>query len=389
MDSINNLGYEIIQNENQKLLKMENLFNERKKESMIESLKEQIDKIKNDIDRNTRKILTINKKIESNNASLEILDNFDKYLIKNDNVKKEEIKKAEQKLKRQFTNAARFEYDKNKKADEADRLKEDNEELIITRQKLREEIANWEVQLKELKVSYKKVRNDLLLHYFTILKEGKDTRNEGLSWVIKAIWKLESNVMISQLPKFLDAQAIEYIFKIARLDLEIKELKQKLDEIRINLRIMVKKSKSVKKRSLIGNTLFTTEQKGAFSKNSLDKYLMKLQEQRENISIKELNEFLTKRETLNEKVATLAFKVKEIEENYQNKKNQYIMLRTKELDRINIEFLFGDYSRRFEHVALKLVAAAIVGQDCSQIEVVRHKKDYKVIIFLFRHIMIE
>ena len=41
------------------------------------------------------------------------------------------------------------------------------------RAKLRQEILGWEVNLKEIKSSYKKVRNDLLLHYFTILKEGK------------------------------------------------------------------------------------------------------------------------------------------------------------------------------------------------------------------------
>ena len=53
-----------------------------------------------------------------------------------------------------------------------------------------------------------------LVHYHKILNEGKDSRSEGLSWVIKAIWNCGSKVILSYLPKFLDELAIKYIFSV-------------------------------------------------------------------------------------------------------------------------------------------------------------------------------
>jgi hypothetical protein len=192
--------------------------------------------------------------------------------------------------------------------------------------------------------------------------------------------------MISQLPIFLDAKAIEYIFKVSRLDIDINELKEKLDDIRATLSILIKQNKSVKKRSLISNSLFTTEHKSVFTKSN-DKHIV--HDYKDNLSVKELSDFLAKRESLNENVAKLAYIVKEMEETYQSKRKEYMLLRKNELDRMNREFLFGDYSRRFEHIALKTVAAAIVGQDSSKVEVVRHNRDHKVNLFNFRHIMRE
>ena len=61
----------------------------------------------------------------------------------------------------------------------------------------------------------KKITNKLLYHYHTILSEGKDTRKEGLVWIIKAIWNLGSNVIISFLPNFLDEECIKFIFKVS------------------------------------------------------------------------------------------------------------------------------------------------------------------------------
>ena len=39
-------------------------------------------------------------------------------------------------------------------------------------------------------------------------------RKEGLMWMIKAIWNLGSKVITGYLPKFLDEEAIMYIFDV-------------------------------------------------------------------------------------------------------------------------------------------------------------------------------
>ena len=53
-----------------------------------------------------------------------------------------------------------------------------------------------------------------LSYYHKVLSEGTDVRPEGLIWIIKAIWFLGFNINLAQLPKFLDEQAIDYLFKV-------------------------------------------------------------------------------------------------------------------------------------------------------------------------------
>ena len=58
------------------------------------------------------------------------------------------------------------------------------------------------------------LKNKLLTYYHKILLEGRDTRSEGLCWVIKAIWNLESEVILSYLPNFLDENSIMFLFDV-------------------------------------------------------------------------------------------------------------------------------------------------------------------------------
>ena len=68
--------------------------------------------------------------------------------------------------------------------------------------------------IDKLNLEEKSIKKKLLVHYHKILIEGKDTRSEGLSWVIKAIWSVGSKVILSYLPKFLDEKAIKYLFNV-------------------------------------------------------------------------------------------------------------------------------------------------------------------------------
>ena len=66
--------------------------------------------------------------------------------------------------------------------------------------------------------------NKLYEHYLNVLKEGKDTRNEGLSWVIREIFSLDKKVMLSYMPQFLDKLCIKYIFDMTHLNIKITEI---------------------------------------------------------------------------------------------------------------------------------------------------------------------
>ena len=75
-------------------------------------------------------------------------------------------------------------------------------------------------KIKEKKAKYKHqlqgIKNELIVHYHSLLSDGLDTRYEGLSWIIKAIWNLGSNVLLSFLPKYLDEECIIHLFKVIK-----------------------------------------------------------------------------------------------------------------------------------------------------------------------------
>lgn len=83
----------------------------------------------------------------------------------------------------------------------------------------------------ELKNIHKK-KNIIIMklynHYLSILSEGKDTRNEGLCWIIKEIFGLKKKVMLSCLPNFLDKLCIKYLFNMTHLNKEIADVEHKI-----------------------------------------------------------------------------------------------------------------------------------------------------------------
>ena len=90
-------------------------------------------------------------------------------------------------------------------------------------------------ELNKVSDSYKKVHDkkkkqveDLYMHYLIILKEGKDTRNEGLSWIIREIFNLDKKVIISFFPKFLDKQCIQYLFNVTHVNMKLTEIEKQI-----------------------------------------------------------------------------------------------------------------------------------------------------------------
>ena len=60
----------------------------------------------------------------------------------------------------------------------------------------------------------KEVKNELMIHYHNLLNEAKDTRKDGIMWIVKAIWDLCYDIIVSYLPNFLDDKSIAFVFKV-------------------------------------------------------------------------------------------------------------------------------------------------------------------------------
>ena len=95
--------------------------------------------------------------------------------------------------------------------------KEINEKLIFILENLRN------IHRKK-----NEIINKLYLHYLSILRDGKDTRNEGLCWVIKEIFSLDKKVMLSFMPTFLDKLCVKYLFNMTYLNIEIANVEKEI-----------------------------------------------------------------------------------------------------------------------------------------------------------------
>ena len=114
-------------------------------------------------------------------------------------------------------------YKSEKFAKEIEQYKE-NKKLIW------EDIKFYSHKLKSLHILQGKIKDKLYIHYLNILKEGNDTRDEGLSWVIAEILNLGKKVLMSYIPKYLDEKCILYLFLNAHIILKIKFLEDKINE---------------------------------------------------------------------------------------------------------------------------------------------------------------
>ena len=140
-----------------------------------------------------------NKRIIDTNSK-EFKEQFDLYLMREDYNKNQKIKDIKESI------------EKNK---------------IIKNEKLKE-LNNVNDNLKKVHENKKKEIEDLFMHYLNILKEGKDTRNEGLSWIIREIFNLDKKVIASFFPKFLDKLCIKYLFNITHINMKITELEKQI-----------------------------------------------------------------------------------------------------------------------------------------------------------------
>ena len=183
---------------NTKLIK-EKLINElqaqlynNNKEKEKEKEKEKNDKEKNDKDiKNKRKLLT---------SSREFLEKFDMYMKREEYLTKQKEKEIEKDILNQ----------------------KENKQNIIKK------LSKYSDNIKELNKIKNFLVHKLYEHYLNVLKEGKDTRNEGLSWIIREIFLLDKKVMLSYMPLFLDKFCIKYIFDMTHLNIKITEVENEI-----------------------------------------------------------------------------------------------------------------------------------------------------------------
>ena len=92
------------------------------------------------------------------------------------------------------------------------------------------EIKTLNKELIELREKDNNIVQKLMKHFQALLYSGRDTRNEGLIWIIKSMWNLGKNVPMQFIPTFLDFKSIEFLFKLANKSIELENKKKILNE---------------------------------------------------------------------------------------------------------------------------------------------------------------
>ena len=123
--------------------------------------------------------------------------------------------------------------------------KEKTAELNITKVTNEKENEHKKLNhiLEELKIvnNNKKVLIDQLYkHYLSLLKEGKDSRKEGLAWIIMEIFYLNKKIVASNFPRYLDNDCIHDLFKMANLNIKIIQLENQVKNKRNYLNNFIK-----------------------------------------------------------------------------------------------------------------------------------------------------
>ena len=79
-------------------------------------------------------------------------------------------------------------------------------------------------KIENIKYEIEKIKSDLSIYFHNILFQGTDSRNEGLSWIIKKLWELGIIVNKNFMPRFIDCDSINYLISISKKEVFLNEL---------------------------------------------------------------------------------------------------------------------------------------------------------------------
>ena len=322
-------------------------------------------------------IKTISKELPN------IADGIIEDMEKNENKKvnnNDEIENKMNKIKAMLQTKKETDFQKKIKFEKINVLKEELN-------KINEPLQEINKELNELRKKEKAVVHKLMIHYETLLYKGEEVRNEGLIWIIKAMWNLGENVPMSFIPPFLDFQCIEFLFQYAHKSIELENTKKILNELKNNLQVQVHNLfySAASPAKYNSSFEFKTDliKRNKISKRSIRQHNFinayingnDIDEDDKNISsIKEMSNIIANNKNKIdmtkligiEKMDELKLKIKEIE-------GEMLLLKKTEVIRVFKEFAENDYENKY-HVSIDIVLAALLGEHSKNIEVNKYSK---------------
>ena len=313
-----------------------------------------------------------NNEINNQNDKLNIISNTE--MNENSEIKRKSSKKNynEQQLELLFLRASQSRSKKVKEYKNKLPSKQNKKKEIITK------IKEQNIKIEELREKRNIKIDQVYTHYLKILKEGKDTRTEGLAWIIREIYNLGKEIIMSYLPDFIDEMGIRFIFKQAKIGIELHKLDEQIEKKKNELN-SIGFSKMKNNSNKNNNNIFT-ENNDKLQFDNYSQYKMRRDQNGENfnskitdlsnsnfippvLKLKDVQEILKKNEihiSPNQMEKLIQYL------NLNNRRNDIKKfqhkLRKKEMDRIFEEYLRNDYFQRFK-VEKNVVLSALIGED--------------------------
>jgi hypothetical protein len=94
----------------------------------------------------------------------------------------------------------------------------------------------FEYEVEQIKKDIESTRLEQVGHYRKLLKEGIDSRKDGVIWIIKALWLLGEDAKIEHFPAYLDSESIKFLLDYAKYDIKRHELHNMLKELKFKAR---------------------------------------------------------------------------------------------------------------------------------------------------------
>ena len=180
------------------------------------------------------------------------------------------------------------------------RFSEINEQLSKIIKNSKEKVKKCNEEGINYRYLFQELSNEQKKYYLDILKKGKDTRNEGLTWVIKRLIELKVHLDESMFPSFLDNEQIEYLINISKLGFEKNQLKLIVNTLkhrhkmnRSNSLININNFNEKRNENKISNYIKTIFKPGIISKkliHQMEKLYLKHEDSTKNLIEKKVEE---------------------------------------------------------------------------------------------------
>ena len=110
------------------------------------------------------------------------------------------------------------------------------------------ELIQVEESLEELRKSFRTTRASLISHYLSVLKDGTDTKREGLYTIVQSLISLGIDPKPSMFPKVLDQLSIECIITLAKKSIELNRLTEYFNNIKAGKSVNFSINRSIHER---------------------------------------------------------------------------------------------------------------------------------------------